>query len=969
MAKKKFGVDQDLQGNKIINGGFEVFATLPTTYKGGQITYANKVYTWNGTKYTNNENYFAETGASDTAGRWTVNIPGITELYDGLQIKIVLKTSYDSTYNTLDINGLGQKLIWRVIGGRLTSHFGVNAVLNLTYYSGAGTYSTFTGGWVIDSAYYSDTVTTNNVSQFRPLAGELINAYKIGMLGLDDKFYPFTKEKSTGTTKTVQTVAFKLNSPIFWFYSGGQIALDSRMTSLCTMLYEGILLYTLNQTFPAYTDLYLVGIANVDNNTFILDNSSYTSWCTNTLPTTDNGKAYMYLGKTYSSGAYMHLFEWHPVYYFKDGALRILNTNYVAPNDILNKVKTVDGTGSGLDADLLDGKNASDFATSNHNHDTTYLGINAKASDSDKLDGKHASEFATSAQGTLAASALQAITKAMVEAVLTGVITSHQHNYTTSTDVQTLINTAIASVYKPKGNITNKTALLALTNIKQGDVYNAQSAFTLNGQNVKAGDNIVCLADAATSLETNWDNLGGNIDFVAALSQALVGFSATSGSITSSDTILSAINKLAYDKHIHSNKATLDNITAAFTTELKTSYDGAVTALNNISGTNTGDETTQTIGRLINEAAEKITPVNADMVGLMDSAAGNILKKLSWANIKATLKAYFDTLYSNLTFYRVKVGSTYITSASPSDTIEFAAGSNVTLTPDSTNKKITIAAAGGGGSTPYRIIGVNFAQWLSAIQGNAIHFFGTNGVQVTPSWGGSGGQDLQLNFSLDANNLIPFLGELPDTYDLWLSGIGVSFLTYGNTYFNVPNPICGTDVESQTIEGFLTHYNYGNQHSFTFHDVRTNIMYISSRYWDEDVEETIQKDWKRLLTCLDSTENSTEYVIGEEGVYDYVIDSNTTEINIDPNFDPKKDIINIDITAFKNIIVANIYFKIIFNPAVPGPVTVNITNGNPKPIKYTQFYVDPAYYSNTIFEIQYIIWNRNADWLYHNRIL
>lgn len=86
-------------------------------------------------------------------------------------------------------------------------------------------------------------------------------------------------------------------------------------------------------------------------------------------------------------------------------------------------------------------------------------------------------------------------------------------NYATSTDVQT----AVASVYKLKGNIADKDALLLLTNVKQGDVYNAQTAFTLtngqNVQNVKDGDNIVCLSDADTSEETNWDNLCGNIDY------------------------------------------------------------------------------------------------------------------------------------------------------------------------------------------------------------------------------------------------------------------------------------------------------------------------------------------------------------------------------------------------------------------------------------------------------------------------
>lgn len=90
-----------------------------------------------------------------------------------------------------------------------------------------------------------------------------------------------------------------------------------------------------------------------------------------------------------------------------------------------------------------------------------------------------------------------------------------------------------------------------------------------------------------------------------------------------------------------------------------------------ISGTNTGDETTTTAGSLINGATAKSTPVDADFIGLMDSAASNVLKKLSWANIKATLKAYFDTLYA-------AVGTTgseiYLTSVS------VAAGANLDVT-------------------------------------------------------------------------------------------------------------------------------------------------------------------------------------------------------------------------------------------------------------------------------------------------
>ena len=56
-------------------------------------------------------------------------------------------------------------------------------------------------------------------------------------------------------------------------------------------------------------------------------------------------------------------------------------------------------------------------------------------------------------------------------------------------------------------------------------------------------------------------------------------------------------------------------------------------------------ETTTTMGSLTNGSTAKTTPVDTDAIGMIDSAASNVWKKLTWANLKATLKTYFDTLY------------------------------------------------------------------------------------------------------------------------------------------------------------------------------------------------------------------------------------------------------------------------------------------------------------------------------------
>jgi len=61
----------------------------------------------------------------------------------------------------------------------------------------------------------------------------------------------------------------------------------------------------------------------------------------------------------------------------------------------------------------------------------------------------------------------------------------------------------------------------------------------------------------------------------------------------------------------------------------------------------------------IHAATNKATPIDADEAGIWDSVSG-LLNKVTWANIKATLKTYFDGIYVALTNLAASGGSALV---------------------------------------------------------------------------------------------------------------------------------------------------------------------------------------------------------------------------------------------------------------------------------------------------------------------
>lgn len=116
-------------------------------------------------------------------------------------------------------------------------------------------------------------------------------------------------------------------------------------------------------------------------------------------------------------------------------------------------------------------------------------------------------------------------------------------------------------------------------------------------------------------------------------------------------------------------------------------------------------------------ASSKATPVDADEIPTADSESSFAIKKLTWANIKATIKSYFDTLYQT-----ILVSGTSIKTVNGASLL--GSGDISLQTPISI---LPVVNGGSGTATP------------SLVAGSNVSISGTWPNQTIASSGGSGG--------------------------------------------------------------------------------------------------------------------------------------------------------------------------------------------------------------------------------------
>lgn len=290
---------------------------------------------------------FGRVDSTSTATAFTATVLGVTELVDGTCVMLDNGVITSASGFTLNVNGLGAKPVYTNLAAatRDTTIFNVAYTMLFVYDE-----ERVSGGcWVCYRGYDSNTNTigyqlrTNSTTL---TASDKGYRYRLWFTSADGtKRVPANISTATDSTtaRTLNTRPINPFGSIIYYSTNGTTNAGAKLSA--TTQWEQ---YTLT---IGYT--YVITLA--DNKPVYVqctpqsDGSAVMNTITQTLPSTEDGKIYIFLGFAYTTTS-IELRPNHPIYYYKDGAIRLW-TNTAVPE----VVDTYSSTGT----DAISGKGVS----------------------------------------------------------------------------------------------------------------------------------------------------------------------------------------------------------------------------------------------------------------------------------------------------------------------------------------------------------------------------------------------------------------------------------------------------------------------------------------------------------------------------------------------------------------------------------------------------------------------------------
>lgn len=290
--------------------------------------------------------FYGELDSTSTATVMTATVDGITELVDGVAVLLKNGVITSASGWTLNINELGAKPVYSSMAQatRITTTYNVNYTWLFVYDS-----DRVSGGcWIAYYGYYSDANTIGYIIRTNSSALPLSSAvgrYRLMFTSADGTHYvPATANTSTSATANkpvTQTPIDPFGRIVYYGYTSvknaGEMAgvsyhFDQNAVTLGYSFAKGS---ALNMTL--WKPVYLKCAPQSDGSAII---DATTPWVQD-LPTTEDGKIYIFLGIAYSA-TNIELMIHHPVYEYKNGAVRQWTNTSV--REIPDASQEADGT-------------------------------------------------------------------------------------------------------------------------------------------------------------------------------------------------------------------------------------------------------------------------------------------------------------------------------------------------------------------------------------------------------------------------------------------------------------------------------------------------------------------------------------------------------------------------------------------------------------------------------------------------